>query len=535
MKIKFMGAARTVTGSCYLMEHDGRKFCVDCGMHQGNAEIEKRNQSHEFNPKEIDFFIVTHAHIDHSGLLPYMVKNGFKGPIYVTPPTKDLLEIMLLDSAHIQEMEAEWKSRRMNRHGNGVGITPFYTQEDALETNKLLTPVGYGEEILPANGLTARFLDAGHILGSAMVELDCKIDGGRSKLLLSGDIGRPNQLMVNDPTIVEEADYLFLESTYGDRDHKNEEMSRDELAQAIKYSYDNGEKVVIPAFAVERTQEIIYTLHQLDKEGKLPKDMPIYLDSPLAIKATNVFKKYMEYMDEGTQKLIQNGENPLDLPSLKFTQRTEESKAINNTPGAAIVISASGMANAGRIKHHLRHNLWKPGASVVFVGYQAMGTPGRKIVDGAKNIRIFNEDIAVKARIFTIGGFSAHSGQSQTLNWLGNFKTKDMKIVLIHGELKAQQTLAKLIKEKFGYSVLIPDYLDEMKIIPGEVITESADPQKRCPAIDMDYVLGVASGSLDELKKRLDKCEEMDWVDQSDVRDRIMDINKSIVELISEL
>jgi metallo-beta-lactamase family protein len=432
MRIKFMGAARTVTGSCFLLEAHGHRFAVDCGMHQGNAEIEKRNWEVDiYQPGKIEFFLITHAHIDHSGLLPCMVQKGFRGRIYTTPPTRDLLKIVLLDSAHLQEMEAHWKNRKRQRQGE-KHLGALYTQEDARETFPLFETMPYDQPFEPFPGLRVNFKDAGHILGASMIELWIEENGSATKMVFSGDIGRPAQLLVQDASVVRAADYIFLESTYGDRDHKNEDESLKELAEAVAYSYGHGEKVIIPAFAVERSQEILYSLHLLAKDGRLPADMPVYLDSPLAIRATEIFRHYAEYLDEATRKLLRHGEDPLSLPQLHFTQTSQESMALNDLSGPAVIISASGMADGGRVRHHLKHNLWRAGASVVFVGFQAQGTTGRQIVDGAEKVRLFNEEIAVKARVFTINGFSAHAGQSQILEWLSHFQTGNMQVFLVH-------------------------------------------------------------------------------------------------------
>ncbi|MFW5488381.1 MAG: MBL fold metallo-hydrolase RNA specificity domain-containing protein [Desulfovibrio sp.] len=534
MKIKFLGAARTVTGSCYIVETDHCRFAVDCGMHQGNAAIEKRNRERAlYGPEQLDFILVTHAHIDHSGLLPLMAKAGFRGNIHLTPPTKDLLEIMLLDSAHIQEMETEWENRKRQRHGK-PSVEPLYDQADVQDTLPLFKPVQYDSPFQPAQGITVTYKDAGHILGSAFIVLEIEEDGKHYRLVFSGDLGRPNQLLVNNPEIVENADYLLMESTYGDRDHKHEGTSRDELAEAIQYSYSRKQKVIIPAFAVERSQEIIYSLSMLAREGKLPADMPVYLDSPLAIRATKIFLQHPEYLDKNTRKAIEEGNNPLELPNLVFTESVQESQNINETSGPAVVISASGMCNAGRIKHHLRHNLWKHGASVVFTGFQAMGTPGRKIVDGAKKIRILGEEIAVQAKIFTIGGFSAHAGQSQIMSWLSHFTNKDMKVFLVHGESRAQKALAELIRERFKLSVHIPDYLEECVLEPGEEPTVAVFPEQARPQIDWEYLLGDTERLLTELRTRMPQLQQRAWEDQADLRERLLDAHKTMLELVSE-
>jgi metallo-beta-lactamase family protein len=534
MKIKFMGATRTVTGSCFILEAGGHRFAVDCGMHQGNAEIDKRNWDVDlYEPEAVEFFIITHAHIDHSGLLPRMVQKGFRGPIYTTPPTKELLQIMLLDSAHIQEMEAFCKTKKYLRHGEDQ-IVPLYTRADAEKTFPLFQTRPYESPFEPFPGLKINFRDAGHMLGASLVEMWLEEDGKTMKLVFSGDLGRPAQLLISDPSIITEADFLFLESTYGNRDHKDEQASLDELAEAIAYSYAKGQKVVIPSFAVGRTQEIIYSLYMLAKDGRLPGDLPVFVDSPLAIQATEIFRRCRDYFDHESKTLLKNGEDPLKLPQLRYTQTTQESMEINAMEGPAVVISASGMADAGRIKHHLRHNLWREGASIVFVGFQAQGTTGRRIVDGAEKVRIFNEDIAVKAKIFTINGFSAHAGQSQLLEWLGHFGNKAMQVFLIHGEYTAQQILADLIRERFGFEVHIPDYLEESVLVPGEMIRGVEFPEKAAPKIDWNYLLDDMDEKLGQLRDRKKQIESRPWIEQTDIRDRLLEVNQNLLEIISE-
>ena len=500
MKIKFLGAARTVTGSCFVIETDTARFAVDCGMHQGSGAVERRNlDTAPYDPARMDFFLVTHAHIDHTGLLPRMTANGFHGPVYTTEPTADLVNILLLDSAHIQEVEAEGKNKRLRRSGARGDAQALYTTKDAEAVLRLMRTHQYGEMFSPAPGIRACFHDAGHILGSAMVELFIEENGATMKLLFSGDIGRPNQLLMQDASTVPRADYLFMESTYGNRNHKGEQESLEELAEAIAYSYASGEKVIIPAFAVERTQEILYSLHLLRQTGRLPKNMPVYLDSPLAIKATKIFRSHPVYLDKKTQDLLKKGEDPLKLPNLKISSSTADSIRINETKEAAVVISASGMCNAGRIKHHLRHNLWRTGASIVFVGFQAQGTPGRRIIDGVKKIRIFNEDIAVAARIFTINGFSAHAGRDQLLDWLADIRSKSTQVFLVHGEYSAQEHLAGLIRERFGLSVTVPEYLEEIILKPGAPLEEIlAPPADRAPDAGLPPLLADLKMRLDE-------------------------------------
>ncbi|MGD0279274.1 MAG: MBL fold metallo-hydrolase [Smithella sp.] len=532
MKIKFLGAARAVTGSCFIIETDKVRFAVDCGMHQGSAEIEKRNWDTDiYDPAKIDFFLITHAHIDHSGLLPRMVQNGFNGPVYATEPTGDLIKILLLDSAHIQETEAKWKLKKMQRYGKSNGIEPLYSTKDAEAVGPLIKTKTYNEIFTPGNGIKVNFQDAGHILGAAIVELFIEENGSSSKLIFSGDIGRRHQLLMKDPTTMSEADFLFMESTYGDRNHKGEEDSLNELAEAIQYSYSRGEKIIIPAFAVERTQEMLYSLYLLNRDGRLPKDIPVILDSPLAIKSTEIFRRFRSYLDGETQSLLKNGEDPLDLPQLQFSSSTEQSMKINDMKGSAIVISASGMANAGRVRHHLRHNLWRSGASIVFVGFQAQGTPGRNIVDGAKKIRLFNEDIAIKAKIWTIGGFSAHAGQSQLLDWLGNFQNKKMPVFLVHGEPAAQDQLAFLIRQNMGFDVTIPEYLEEIKIKAGVQLEELKQPRLAQQPINLSPLLADLKAKIDDINDQMGKIQSLPAIKQAKVLDLLRQANTSIDEI----
>jgi metallo-beta-lactamase family protein len=536
MKIKFLGAAREVTGSCFIIETDNARFAVDCGMHQGGSETEKRNWDTEvYDPAHIDFFLVTHAHIDHSGLLPRMVQNGFRGPIYATEPTGDLIKILLLDSAHIQETEATSKMRRMQRFGKAEKIVPLYSTKDAEAVVPLIKTKTYNEIFSPASGIKVNFQDAGHILGAAIVELFIEENSSSTKLVFSGDIGRSHQLLMKDPVVISEADFLFMESTYGDRNHKGEEDSLNELAEAIQYSYSRGEKIIIPAFAVERTQEMLYSLYLLNLDGRLPKDIPVILDSPLAIKATEIFRRYRSYLDGETQSLLKKGEDPLDLPQLQFSSSTEQSMKINDMKGSAIVISASGMANAGRIRHHLKHNLWRSGASIVFVGFQAQGTPGRNIIDGAKKIRIANEDIAVKAKIWTIGGFSAHAGQSQLMDWLGNFTNKKMPVFLVHGEASAQDVLSALIQQKLGFDVTIPEYLEEIKMKVGAVPEESKQPQDAPQPPNLAPLLADLKAKIDHINNQMGKIQSLPKARQDEVLELLKQANGNIDEIKPDL
>jgi len=476
MQITFWGATRTVTGSCFLLEHADRRFLVDCGMFQGNKEIEKRNYfTKKYQPQSLQYILLTHAHMDHSGLIPKVVKEGFKGKIICTRATFELCQIMLRDSAHIQEMEAEWQNRKNIRSGQKP-VEPLYTIKDAERSLNFFQPVDPEECLLLGPDLEICFHKAGHILGASILDIRFQERGLKSKAVFSGDIGRQDALIVPDPDIIEEADFLFVESTYGNRQHKSLEESKSELLSAIQEGIKNGEKIIIPAFAIERTQEILYILHEFRKNGQYPS-VPVYLDSPLAISATEIFKKFPEYFDEEMTRLLDQGETPLALPELKYSRTAEESMAINQQKGPAIIIAASGMCNAGRIKHHLKHNLWRPGAQIVITGFQAEGTLGRSIVDGARKVRIFQEDVAVRARVHTINGFSAHADQKELLSWIGNFKNPKLEIFIIHGEESTSLAFAQSIQAAFPFQVHVPHWQETISLLPPKETAAEQPPE----------------------------------------------------------
>ena len=471
VKVTCLGGVGTVTGSCYLVESvQGKRVLVECGLFQGGKQMDERNrQDWGFDPKKISTVFLTHAHIDHCGRIPKLVKDGFQGQIITTPPTAELCNILLLDAAFIQEMEAEWQTRKSKRKAHGE-VQPLYTTQDAEAAIKCLGPVEKDRIIEPEPGIKARLRNAGHILGSSTLELWVEENQSSVKVVFSGDLGKKDQLIVKDPHKVFEADYLFLESTYGNRLHRSFDASKAELLEAIEYAVTNGGKVMIPAFAVERTQEILYVLGEFQREGRLP-DIPIFLDSPLAIKATRIFRNNKKYYDEDASAIVDEGFDPFDMPNLRFTEKTQESIAINQTQGPAIVIAGSGMCNAGRIKHHLKHNLWREGSSLVIVGFQAQGTTGRRIVDGAKQVKIFGENVAVKAKVFTIGGFSAHADQSDLLEWVGHFESNP-RVFLVHGESAASEALAEKIEEIHGMKVHIPGWKERLILKPKEIVIE---------------------------------------------------------------
>ncbi len=469
MKITFLGGARSVTGSCFLLETEGEKFLIDCGMFQGRKELRKRNlKDFSFNPGEIDYLLLTHAHIDHSGLIPKLVKDGFKGKILATSATVDLAKIMFPDSGHIQEMEAEWQNRKARRAG-GKEVQPLYNVDEAYQALEYLQEVDYNELYNLTSKVAVRFFDAGHILGSAIVKLWVTEGEDQTRLVFSGDLGKSNQPIIKDPSIIEEGDVLLMESTYGARLHEGESRKLEILADLINTTYNEGGNVIIPAFAVGRTQEILYYLNTLIQEKKIPA-MPIYIDSPLAISATEIFARHPECYDLKMRQLLHNGEDPFKFPQVTYTPTAEESRALNEIKGRAIIISASGMADAGRIKHHLKHNLWRPESSVLLVGYQAEGTLGSRLVNGEDKVRIFGEEIAVRARVVNIHGFSAHADQSELLRWLKKYKKIPKQIFLVHGEEEAMETLANIIEENYQVPVYIPDYMEEVTLRPGDKV-----------------------------------------------------------------
>jgi metallo-beta-lactamase family protein len=526
------GAAGSVTGSNYLVEtSQGAKVLVDCGLFQGGKQMELRNwEEWGYDPKEIKNLILTQAHIDHSGRIPKLVKDGFRGRIITSPPTAELCEVMLLDSAHVQEMEAEWQTRK-NRRKDVKDTAPLYTTEEAEESLQYLAPMEYDVIIDVEPGIKARFRDAGHILGSSIVELWVEDDGGKTKIVFSGDLGKHDPLIVKDPFEIAEADYLFLESTYGDRRHRPFEESKAELLEAIQYAVSHNEKVIIPAFALERTQEVLYLLGEFSRAGKLP-DIPIYLDSPLAIKATEIFRKNKKYYDDAARAIVEQGFDPFSMPNLKLTPTVEESITINKRQGSAIVISANGMCTAGRIRHHLKHNLWRPGASVIFVGFQAQGTTGRQIVDGAKAVTLFGERVAVKAKIFTIGGFSAHGDQADLLAWVGHFTQQSHpRVFAIHGEAASSEALASAIQKRFGLEVYVPQWRERLRLAPQGNKHEILPPPMPVDLRkDVFALIGDLETEIARLKKQLvaDKqmISETEMGKLKDIRDELQAVGE---------
>lgn len=456
-RITLYGAAGEVTGSRYLIETDQARVLLECGMFQGERHAEQRNRAgFGFEPAQLSAVVLSHAHLDHTGLLPRLVKEGYDGPVYTTMPTRDLLSIMLEDAAHIQMKDVEWENKRRQRAGKML-LSPLYDVEDARRAMRQCKSVSYGERKEIADGISVIFRDAGHILGSAIVDLSIRQRNKYSRLVFSGDLGNQDSVILPEPDKLSKADILFLESTYGDRNHKSFSQTRDELARALSMAADSGGNVLIPAFAVGRTQEVLYTLGELWREGRLPQGK-VFLDSPMAIATTQVYDKYMSlFAKEDRARLTAADVDNLKswLPCLQFSESPEESMAINRITGGAIIIAGSGMCNGGRIRHHLKYNLWRREAHVVFCGFQAAGTPGRALVDGAKRIRLLGSEIAVGATLHTLGGFSAHAGQDQLVDWASGFSPRP-RLYLVHGEPEKRNALAERIAKRLGWQAQQP-------------------------------------------------------------------------------
>ena len=467
MKITFHGAAQEVTGSCTMVETESMRFLVDCGMFQGGREADSRNRApFAFDPRAVDFVLLTHAHIDHSGLLPKLWRDGFRGPIYTMSATAELLEIMLRDSAHIQESDAERAKRHRNR--DRAAAVPVYTMADAEAVLGQLQSLNYDESYSPHDVVRLRLRDAGHILGSAILEIWVKEGPHECKLVFSGDLGQPGRPILRDPVPIEDADILFVESTYGDRRHKNLADTVDEFVTVVNETLQVRKgNVIIPAFAVGRTQELIYYFHHLTREGRFGH-LDIFVDSPMATAVTQLTMRQVELFDEEAKKLAAWHAAGDGIPNLKFVGNVDESRALNTIRSGAIIIAASGMCTAGRIKHHLLHNLGRRENAVLITGFQAQGTLGRRLVDGADRVRIFGQDVPVRASIHTLGGFSAHADQAALLDWLGAFKRPPARTFVMHGEPGSSAALANQIACRLGWNARMPETGQTVDIAPSE-------------------------------------------------------------------
>ena len=473
MKITFLGATHEVTGSCTLIESKGRNFLIDCGMEQGEDFF--INQDIPVNAGNIDGVFLTHAHIDHSGKLPLLCKNGFNGTIYATEETVNLCKIMLLDSAHIQEFEAEWRNRKAQRSGLPP-VEPMYTKQDASCAVSKMLGCAYGKMKQVCENISIRFNDMGHLLGSASIEVWITEDDVTKKIVFSGDVGNKSKPILKDPIKIEETDYLVVESTYGDRQHESAQDTLPILVDCLQRTFDRGGNVVIPSFAVGRAQEILYYLRKIKDQGlvKGHDGFPVYIDSPLANEATAVFLQSVpEAFDEEIQALFKQGINPLVFSDLKMSVSSEESKAINFDQTPKVIISASGMCEAGRIRHHLKHNLWRKESLILFVGYQAKGTLGRSLLDGAKQVKLFGETITVDAELYLMPGISGHADQNGLLDWINGFSKKPELIFINHGEDEVAEGFVKLLHDQLSLNAVSPYSGTTFDLLTGGVVTQT--------------------------------------------------------------
>ena len=482
MKITFIGATHEVTGSCYYLEAAGKKFLVDCGMEQGPDYYE--NKDIPVPPGELDFVLLTHAHMDHSGNLPAIYAKGFKGPVYATEATCNLCDIMLRDSAHIQMFEAEWRNRKAKRQGKPEFV-PAYTMEDALGVIRNFVGCPYETGIILGEGLRVKFIDAGHLLGSSSIEVNICEAGVEKTIVFSGDIGNKNQPLIKDPAYFRKADYVVMESTYGDRSHGERPDYVRLLADVIQETFDRGGNVVIPSFAVGRTQEMLYFIRQIKAEGLIHghDNFKVFVDSPLANEATNIFgiHKYDCFDDEALE-LIRKVINPLSFPGLKISVTSEDSKAINFDDDCKVIISASGMCDAGRIKHHLKHNLWREDSTILFVGYQAVGTPGRALLEGTQEIKLFGEPVHVAAKICRMPGISGHADVNGLVDWIKAFEVKPQKVFVTHGEDTVTELFAARLRDEMNYDAYAPFSGTEFDLAEGEFLYEAEGVKIQKPA-----------------------------------------------------
>ena len=498
MKLSFYGADQCVTGSCHCLEVNGRRVLVDCGLQQGRDEVD--NGSFPFAPNTIDCVLVTHAHIDHSGRLPMLVRQGFQGRIVTTRLTAQLLEIMLADSAHIQESDAEYQNRKNQRAGRPL-VEPIYTLADVETTLSHIETCEYDQPVQLWEGLTATFTDAGHLLGSASITVDAEEKGERRTVVFSGDIGNVNQPIIRDPVLLHRADYVVMESTYGDRNHQEVWSYTSELAQVIDRTLGRGGNVIVPAFAVGRTQEVLYFIHRMKKEGlvKSVPNFPVYIDSPLASKATTIFAGDLRgYLDEEAMELVKSGAEMFSFPGLRMTESVEESKLLNTDKTPKVILSASGMCDAGRIRHHLKYNLWRSESTIVFVGYQGEGTLGRTLLEGAESVKLFGEEVAVRAEIVNFKGLSSHADRDHLIQWAQAFEGP-RHIFVVHGDREVAPYFAESLR-KLGISAHAPQFTEEVDLLTGKTVQQGYLPERRrdTPAgrVSTAYQRLVAMGKL---------------------------------------
>lgn len=533
MKIQFCGASTGVTGSCHLITTEKHKILLDCGQFQGGKAQDALNyEEFPFDPAEIDFVILSHAHIDHCGRIPLLVKRGFKGDIYCTDATADLLDVMLKDSGYIHEKEAEWKNRKNERAGRAM-VEPLYTYNDAVDSLKFVKPVLYDQLVELNDQMKMVFNDAGHILGSAITELWITEDDNVSKLVFSGDLGVMDRPILRNPTIIKKADYVIMETTYGNRLHPKNSMDVKKLMDIIRKTAKRGGTTVIPSFAVGRTQELIYELNRVyDSDSEYRKDFEnimVYVDSPMATTATEVFKKNAQVFDDETKEYIMKGDNPLDFKNLKFTRTSEESIWLNTDNEPKVIISASGMCEAGRIRHHLKHNLWNSKSSIIFVGYQAEGTLGKLLVEGAKEVTLFGEKIQVNAEIYNLEGFSGHADRDGLLAWLKGFQKEPKHIFLVHGEQQAKEDFAETVRKELGYDPVVVKGNSEFVLEKDEIVSET---QAMDDAVDAETVNNIRHNLLDIHRRTEDILYNTNLALGGKIsREKLSQINNIVLEL----
>jgi len=463
IKLRFLGAAQNVTGSRHMLEANGVRILIDCGLYQERQLRERNWEPFPTPPNSIDAVLLTHAHLDHCGLLPKLVREGFAGKIYCNPATAEIAKIILLDSAKIQEEDAEHKRKRHHKEGRKSPYpeVPLYTTEDAEACFPLFSPVRYREAIALGDGVEATFYDAGHVLGSSIIRTKVRRNGQERIILFSGDIGRPDRPIVCDPTVFDTADYVLIESTYGDRVHDDTKDVKEMMGDVINSTKKAGGNIIVPSFALERSQEVLYYINELLLEKKIPR-LKIYLDSPMASRITEVFKNHPELFDEQMAEFVKKRESPFNLPELKMAGNADESKAINNIKGTIMVIAGSGMCTGGRVKYHLVNNISRPENTIMFVGYQAIGTLGRQIVDNAKKVRILGSEYQVKAKIVRINGFSAHADRDELLKWLRELEAPPRAVFVVHGEPESAKAFGDYVRVQTGWDVTVPAYQDEV-------------------------------------------------------------------------
>ena len=533
MKIQFCGASTGVTGSCHLITTEKHKILLDCGQFQGGKAQDALNyEEFPFDPAEIDFVILSHAHIDHCGRIPLLVKRGFKGDIYCTDATADLLDVMLKDSGYIHEKEAEWKNRKNERAGRAM-VEPLYTYNDAVDSLKFVKPVLYDQLVELNDQMKMVFNDAGHILGSAITELWITEDDNVSKLVFSGDLGVMDRPILRNPTIIKKADYVIMETTYGNRLHPKNSMDVKKLMDIIRKTAKRGGTTVIPSFAVGRTQELIYELNRVyDSDSEYHKDFEnimVYVDSPMATTATEVFKKNAQVFDDETKEYIMKGDNPLDFKNLKFTRTSEESMWLNTDNEPKVIISASGMCEAGRIRHHLKHNLWNSKSSIIFVGYQAEGTLGKLLVEGAKEVTLFGEKIQVNAEIYNLEGFSGHADRDGLLAWLKGFQKEPKHIFLVHGEQQAKEDFAETVRKELRYDPVVVKGNSEFVLEKDEIVSET---QAMDDAVDAETVNNIRHNLLDIHRRTEDILYNTNLALGGKIsREKLSQINNIVLEL----